>query len=41
MGRNNDNISLAKKEGYKFTKNQLKHGLKFNKLLMGKPSMTL
>ena len=39
MGRNNDNISLAKKEGYKFTKNQLKAwGLKFNKLLMGKPS---
>jgi len=39
MGRNNDSVSLAKKEGYKFTKNQLKKwGLKYNKLLLGKPS---
>jgi uncharacterized HAD superfamily protein len=39
MGRNQDNIFLAKKQGYKFTYNQLvKWGLKFNKLIFGKPS---
>jgi len=39
MGRNNDSVSLAKKEGYKLTKYQLKKwGLKYNKLLLGKPS---
>ena len=39
MGRNNDNATLAKKKGYKFTKAQLnKWGLKFHKLLLGKPS---
>ena len=39
MGRNNDNINLAKKEGYKFTYNQLKKwNVKFHKLIFGKPS---
>lgn len=39
MGRNKDNVNLAKKMGYKFTLNQLnKWGLKFDKLLLGKPS---
>ena len=42
MGRNKENISLAKKQGYKFTSNQLKKwGLKFNKLIFGKPSFDL
>jgi len=42
MGRNKENISLAKKQGYKFTFNQLKKwGLKFNKLIFGKPSFDL
>ena len=39
MGRNNDNINKAYKQGYKFTYNQLKGwGLKFHKLHLGKPS---
>ncbi len=42
MGRNNDNQIKAKKMGYKFTEKQLKKwGLKYNKLLMGKPSYDL
>jgi hypothetical protein len=42
MGRNKENILLAKKQGYKFTLNQLKKwGLKFNKLIFGKPSFDL
>ena len=42
MGRNKENISKAKKQGYKFTKNQLKKwNLKYNKLIMGKPSYDL
>jgi histidinol phosphatase-like enzyme len=42
MGRNRENILLAKKQGYKFTFNQLKKwGLKFNKLIFGKPSFDL
>ena len=39
MGRNNDNPQKAKNKGYIFTLNQLDMwGLKFNKLIMGKPS---
>ena len=39
MGRNNENVSGAKKQGFKKTQNQLKKwGLKYNILLMGKPS---
>ena len=39
MGRNNDDINKAYKQGYKFTYKQLKSwGLKFHKLHMGKPS---
>ena len=39
MGRNKDNISKSKKEGYKKTIIQLKNwGLKFHKLVFGKPS---
>jgi hypothetical protein len=39
MGRNNENILLAKKQGYKFTHIQLKKwGLRFHKLIFGKPS---
>ena len=39
MGRNKDNALKAKKQGYIKTKAQLKNwGLKFHKLLMGKPS---
>ena len=42
MGRNNDNINKAHKQGYKFTNNQLKSwGLKFHKLHLGKPSFDL
>jgi hypothetical protein len=42
MGRNKENILLAKKQGYKLTLNQLKKwGLKFNKLIFGKPSFDL
>ena len=39
MGRNKDNVKKAKKEGYKFTLNQLaKWNVKFDKLILGKPS---
>ena len=39
MGRNNNNIKLAKKIGYKFTISQLKKwNVKFDKLFFGKPS---
>lgn len=42
MGRNNDNIKLAYKEGYNNTLKQLKKwNLKFHKLLMGKPSFDI
>ena len=42
MGRNKENISRAKKQGYKFTQNQLKlWNLKYHKLIMGKPSYDL
>ena len=42
MGRNNDKISLAKKEGYKFTVAQLREwGLKYHVLKFGKPSYDL
>ena len=39
MGRNKENISIAKKQGYKLTYNQLiKWGLKFDELRFGKPT---
>tara|TARA_B100000767_G_C19552745_1_gene445649 strand:+ start:345 stop:689 length:345 start_codon:yes stop_codon:yes gene_type:complete len=39
MGRNKDNVRLAKKQGLKQTREQLmKWNLKFDKLLFGKPS---
>tara|TARA_B100001057_G_C22406519_1_gene778019 strand:- start:259 stop:618 length:360 start_codon:yes stop_codon:yes gene_type:complete len=39
MGRNNDNIKLAKRQGYTKTYNQLiEWGLKFNSLTISKPS---
>ena len=39
MGRNNDNVKKANKQGYKLTKTQLDSwGLKYSKLLLGKPS---
>ena len=39
MGRNKDNVALAKKEGYKFTLLQLKKwNVKYNNLFFGKPS---
>lgn len=39
MGRNNENINKAKKQGYNFTKKQLKKwDLKYHKLIFGKPS---
>ena len=39
MGRNKDSQQKAKKQGFKKTQNQLKKwGLKYNILLMGKPS---
>ena len=42
MGRNNDNVKLAYKKGYKSTLRQLKNwDLKFHKLLMGKPSFDI
>ena len=42
MGRNKDQISKAKKQGYIFTKNQLKKwNLKYDKLFFGKPSFDL
>ena len=42
MGRNSDNIVQAKKEGYRLTKEQLKKwGVKYHKLIFGKPSFDL
>ena len=39
MGRNKENIFYAKKQGYIFTYKQLtKWGVKFDKLIFGKPS---
>ena len=39
MGRSKEKVSLAKKSGYNFTKQQLINwGLKFHKLKFGKPS---
>jgi acetylornithine/succinyldiaminopimelate/putrescine aminotransferase len=39
MGRSNENVSLARKKGYKFTYKQLNNwGVKFHKLIFGKPS---
>ncbi len=39
MGRNKDNTALAKKQGYEFTKKQLKKWkLKYHVLKFGKPS---
>jgi hypothetical protein len=42
MGRNNDNVNLAKKSGLNFTRMQLKKWkLKYHKLILGKPSFDL
>lgn len=42
MGRNKESIKKAKKQGYNFTKKQLnKWGLKYHKLIFGKPSYDL
>lgn len=42
MGRNNENPIKAKKQGFKFTVNQLKKWkLKYHELLFGKPSYDL
>jgi hypothetical protein len=39
MGRNNNNAFLAKKDGYIFTKKQLKNwNLRYDELIFGKPS---
>ena len=39
MGRSKENQKKAKKKGYSFTKKQLrKWGVKYNKLIFGKPS---
>ncbi len=39
MGRNNESISKAKSQGYKFTKKQLQSWkVKYSKLIFGKPS---
>ena len=39
MGRNNDSIILAKKQGYTNTKKQINSwGVKYHKLIFGKPS---
>ncbi len=39
MGRNKENRTKARKQGYIFTKRQIKSwGLKFHELIMGKPS---
>ena len=39
MGRNNDDLVLAKKSGYKFTIEQLKKWkLRYHKLIFGKPA---
>ncbi len=42
MGRTNENKKKSKKLGYNLTRNQLKKwGLKYNRLIMGKPSYDL
>tara|TARA_Y100001958_G_C21137555_1_gene477148 strand:+ start:170 stop:526 length:357 start_codon:yes stop_codon:yes gene_type:complete len=42
MGRNAENVIKAKKQGYKFTSNQLaKWGVKYHKLIFGKPSFDI
>ena len=42
MGRCKENVTFAKRKGYKYTKNQLNSwGLKFHKLIFGKPSYDL
>jgi len=42
MGRNNENVSLSKKQGFKMTMSQLrKWKVKFHKLIFGKPSFDL
>ena len=42
MGRNKDNIKLAKKQGYKTTYAQLKKWkIKFHQLIIGKPSFDI
>mgnify|MGYP004007635887 CR=1 FL=1 len=39
MSRNNENVENAYKMGYEFTKSQIdRWGLKYHKLIMGKPS---
>ena len=39
MGRNNENVTKAKKQGYQFTIKQLKKwGVKYNEIIFGKPS---
>ena len=39
MGRNNDNVRKAKKQGYNLTKKQLKKwNVNYHKLIFGKPS---
>jgi len=39
MGRNNENVRLAKKQGFDLTKNQLKKWkINYHILIMGKPS---
>lgn len=42
MGRNNEKVHLAKKDGYQFTKKQLlSWNIKYHKLIFGKPSYDL
>ena len=42
MGRNNDDIKKAKKQGYFFTKQQLKKWkISYHKLIFGKPSFDI
>ena len=42
MGRNNENITKAKKQGFKMTKDQLKKWkVNYHKLIFGKPSFDL
>jgi FMN phosphatase YigB (HAD superfamily) len=42
MGRNEEKILKAKKQGYKITLNQLKNwNIKYHKLILGKPSYDL
>ena len=42
MGRSNENISVAKKKGFKLTEEQLlSWGVKYHSLIFGKPSFDL